>query len=88
MAIGASATNTSAFEISVAPDFVCGTPINLVLSAAHNGGTNEIPILLNSGSGVGTAARFDATDTPVPIDPFFGGSSSVTVTGIASSVPR
>ena len=85
-AVGASRTNTTSFQISTAPAFLCGAPIDLVLTASHNGGTNEIPIRLNTGSSVGAPTRFDADDTPVSIDFIVGGSSSVTVTGIVSSV--
>jgi hypothetical protein len=88
IAVGASATNTVEFQVGVSSNLVCGAPIDLVLTTAHNGGTNLIPIVLATGSGVGSPTRFDAADTPVAIDPFFGGFSSVTVTGIASSIAK
>jgi hypothetical protein len=87
-AVGVSRTNTTPFQFSTALAFLCGAPIDFVLTVTHNGGTNEIPIPLSTGSSVGAASRFDATDTPVSIDPVSGGSSSLTVTGIVSSVAK
>lgn len=87
-AVGVSRTNTTPFQFSTALAFPCGAPIDFVLTVTHNGGTNEILIPLSTGSSVGAVSRFDATDTPVPIDAFFGGSSSLTVTGIVSSVAK
>lgn len=87
-AVGVSRTNSTPFQFSTAPSFVCGAPIKLLLTVTHNGGTNTIPLHLPTGSSVGSAAQFDATDTPVPIDFLVGGSSSVSVTGIVSGIVR
>src|SRR5258706_3056774 len=64
LVIGASNTNTTEFRITVAPSFPCGNPIDLILTTTYAGGTNEIPIHLNTGSSVGAPTRFDAGDTP------------------------
>jgi hypothetical protein len=87
-AVGVSRTNSTPFQFSTAPSFVCGEPIKLVLTVTHNGGTNTIPLQLTAGSTTGSPARYDSTDTPVPIDPFLGGSSAITVTGIAGRVAK
>jgi hypothetical protein len=86
-AVGVSRTNITPFQITTTLSLLCGAPIDLTLTVTHNGGTNEISIQLNTGE-VGAATRFDATDTPVPIDPLSSGSSSITVSGITSSVAK
>ncbi len=87
-AVGASRTNSTLFQFSTAPSFVCVAPIKLVLTVTDNGGTNMFPMKLSTGSGIGAATRFDANDTPVTISPLFGGSSSITVTGLVTSVAK
>ena len=87
LAIGASNTNSTEFRITVAPSFTCGAPIDLDLTASYTGGTNDVPIHLNTGS-IGAATRFDASDTPVDISPILGATSSNTVSGIAASIAK
>jgi hypothetical protein len=86
-AVGVNRTNTTPFQIATTLSLVCGATIDLTLTVTHNGGTDEIPIQLNTGE-VGASTRFDAADTPVPIDPLTGGSSTNTVSGINSSVAK
>ena len=87
-AVSASRTNTTPFQFLTMAGFGCGAPIHLKLTVTHNGGTNIIPFQRATGSGVGLSTRFDSQDTPLAIDPFFGSSSSITVTGFASSVAK
>ena len=86
-AAGVSRTNTTPFQLSTSPSFFCGAPIDLVLTATYSGGTNALPIRLNTGSGIGATNRFDA-NTPVPISFVLGGLSSNIVSGITSSVAK
>jgi hypothetical protein len=87
-AAGVSRTNTTPFQISTSLSFFCGAPIDLVLTATYSGGTNALPIRLNTGSGIGATNRFDAADTPVSIAFVLGGFSSNMVSGIMSSVAK
>jgi hypothetical protein len=86
-AVGVSRTNTTPFELSVSPSFSCGALIQLWLSVTHNGGTNVIPLTLSTGSGVGSATRFDH-NTPEPISFLSGGQSTITVSGISNTVAK
>ena len=54
LAPSATATNITAFKISTAPSFVCGTPVNVTLTLVYVGGTNTLSFSLTSGGGGGT----------------------------------
>jgi Carboxypeptidase regulatory-like domain len=88
MPVGTSRTNTTPYLFSTASGFVCGAPIHLKLTVTHNGGISTIPFQVPTGSGTGSSTRFDSTDTPVPVDPISAAMSSITVTGIESSVAK
>ncbi len=85
--VGANRTNTTPFELSVGPSFSCGALIQLWLTVTHNGGTNTIPVTLNTGSGIGSATRFD-NNTPELISFFAGGQSQITVSGISNTIAK
>jgi len=61
-------TNTSAFQISTAPNFVCGSTINLQLTVATiSHGSFTVPVVLSSGSPSAVPLRYDlsvATNIP------------------------
>jgi PKD repeat protein len=46
VAPGAIATNTTSFQISTSPSFVCGTPVNLTLAVSFAGGSNTLTFAL------------------------------------------
>jgi autotransporter-associated beta strand protein len=80
-------TNSTPFELSVAPTFVCGANIELTLVVATaNQGTFGIPLVLNSGV-PGSAAAFSNLGIRLIPD---GGStnSSVTVSGITAPIAK
>ncbi len=86
--VGNSAGNNQTLRVSVAPGFTCGAPVELLLTVTHNGGTNFVPVALASGSGVGTATRFDSADTPVEVLFLLGGASQITVSNFVGSVAK
>ena len=65
---GGQATNTTAFQVSTLPSFVCGTDVELQLTlttASH--GDFTIPVSLASGEPAVSAMRFDnSTTTAIP----------------------
>ncbi|MCX6911618.1 MAG: proprotein convertase P-domain-containing protein, partial [Verrucomicrobia bacterium] len=65
---GGQATNTTAFQVSTLPGFVCGTDVELQLTlttASH--GDFTIPVSLASGEPAVSAMRFDnSTATAIP----------------------
>ena len=80
-------TNSTPFQLSVAPTFVCGANIDLTLVVATgNQGTFGIPLVLNSGV-PGFASAFSNSGIRLIPD---GGStnSSVTVSGISAPIAK
>ncbi len=87
MAAGARGTNTTPFQFSTGPGFVCGTNLDfdLVLQTAANG-TFTIPFTLPSGS-AGSAVRFNNNIvTSIPDNGTV--DSLITVSGITTPIKR
>jgi len=80
-------TNSTPFQLSLAPAFVCGQNIDLLLSVVTgNKGTFSIPLVLNSGFAV-LSVGFDNNGVKLIPD---GGStnSTVTVSGITAPIAK
>ena len=87
MAASARATNSTAFQISVTPGFVCGNNINLTLAlTTANAGILSIPLTLPSGA-PGAVSSFSNLGIKLIPD---GAStnSSVTVSGITAPIAK
>ena len=89
IAASASGANLTPFKIETSPAFVCGTPIDCVLTVVTTSdGTFTFPFQLPSGSGVGAATAFDSTDVTKTI-PTVGTINSVnTVSGLSGAIGK
>ncbi len=87
VAVGQTTTNFTPFQFSTSPAFVCGTPIQFALTATHGMETNAISLKLNTGSVIGSPARFD-TNTVEDIFPFSATESPIDVTGIVGPISK
>jgi len=61
IATGGTGANTTPFQISTLPDFVCGTVINLQLSVNSSIGSFTMNFALNSGQASVAPSRYDVT---------------------------
>ncbi len=64
---GATASNLTPFVFTTSPNFQAGTPINFVLTVTAGRKSFTLPFKVATGSGVGTAQRFDYTGSPITI---------------------
>jgi subtilisin-like proprotein convertase family protein len=76
---GGTATNSTPFQISTSPAFICGISVNLTLTVTADDGTFTFALSLPTGS-PGTTTRFD-NDTPVPIPEVGTVNSPIDVSG-------
>ena len=87
LAAGGRGTNSTAFQISVSPTFVCGENIDLLLAVTTaNNGSFSVPLVLSSGAPGGASAYGNATVKMIPD----GGStnSTVNVFGITAPIAK
>jgi subtilisin-like proprotein convertase family protein len=85
---GAVATNQPAFQVSVMPNFVCGTPINFALIIRADQGTLTNRFTRLTGV-VGTPVRFDNFNVyPIPDDNLVGTNSPFVVSNFNSAVAK
>ena len=88
MADGATNENISAFKISTAPDFLCGTPIQFEMVLKSAQATTILEFKTPSGSLL-KPTRFDSTNFVFIPDAFPPGSNSyILVTNINSAVSK
>ncbi len=84
---GGMASNTTPFQISTAPGFVCGTSVGLTLTLNYTGGSDVLNFTIPSGA-VGAVTRFDSTDVPKPINDVSTNTSVINVAGFAGSIGK
>jgi uncharacterized repeat protein (TIGR01451 family) len=85
---GTSVTNLTALKLSTTPEFVCGTPINLIATIKYAAGAFSSPVQIQTGTN-GPPQRFD-NFFPVAIpdgDPT-GTNSSVLVSNIVGTIEK
>ena len=82
------ATNSTPFQISTSPSFLCGAPVNLVLLLKTDQGTISNSITLLSGT-QGTAVRVDnSIPLPIPDGSPVGAYSAVTVSNVTTAISK
>jgi autotransporter-associated beta strand protein len=80
-------TNSTPFQISLSPSFVCGENINLLLAVStSNQGTFSIPLVLTSGA-IGAASSFSNLGIKVVPDGATT-NSTVTVSGVTAPIAK
>ena len=86
---GATATNLVPFQISTAPDFICGTPVNFVLTVKTDQGSRTNSFTIYTGA-PGTPLRYDSVAVPVqiPDNSPAGADSPITVSGFSSALQK
>ncbi len=80
-------TNTTAFQITTSPAFVCGTTISLSLSVDYTGGSEVFNFTLPSNSTAGASSQFDNT-TPTPIPDVTTTNIPISVSGFTGAVGK
>jgi len=81
---GGMAANLTPFQISTAPGFVCGTPVQLTLTLNYAGGSDVVSVTLQSG----VLTRFDSADVPKPINDMSTITSVINVTGLTAPITK
>lgn len=64
---GATASNATAFQFTTSPNFLVGTPIDFYLTITAGRKSFTLPFRIASGSGIGAAQAFAASNVPVTI---------------------
>src|SRR5205823_505762 len=83
IAAGLTASNTTAFQISTAAPYVCGTPVNLTLTLSYVGGTDTNSFVLTSGTtGYGITPSSGASIVPGSADVGNHGDDVTTTIGL------
>jgi uncharacterized repeat protein (TIGR01451 family) len=86
---GETATNSTPLTISTAPDFICGTPIDIDVIIKADQLTSTVRLTLPTGTN-GLPVRFDGTGLPIVVpdaDPR-GTNASITVSNIIGAVSK
>jgi subtilisin-like proprotein convertase family protein len=81
---GGTATNSTPFQISTAPAFMCGIAVNLTLTVTSTDGVSVFPLSFPTGT-PGVETRFD-NDAPVPIPEVGTTNSQTQVSGFAGVI--
>lgn len=81
---GTVTNDATPFEISISPDFLCGTTVYLTLTFKCDQTTSTRVIALPTGT-LGGVVRFD-NSTPVPITGANGGTSIINVSNVDSTL--
>jgi uncharacterized repeat protein (TIGR01451 family) len=88
MPVGAGGTNIAAFRISTAPYFVCGTPIDFVLTARCDQNTTISQWSIPTGEPL-PALRFDSyAVVPIPDNNRVGAYSGIMVSNVDSVISQ
>ncbi len=82
IAVDGTKTNTTAFRVRLASNYVCGNPVDLVLDLTTAQGNGSVDIAVPTG-GPGTPADRDSTDVPktIPDNNPAGVTSNLVVSG-------
>jgi hypothetical protein len=83
---GGTATNSTPFQISTSPAFICGIAVNLTLTVTAADGTFVFPLSLPTGA-PGGETRFD-NDAPIPIPDVAVTNSQIPVSGFAGVIGK
>lgn len=62
---GVTGTNSTPFQISTSPDFICGTNVALTLTLSYSGGSDVIDLTLGSGAGGDNYTITESTDAVI-----------------------
>jgi uncharacterized repeat protein (TIGR01451 family) len=83
---GGQGNNLVPFQIYTAPNFICGTPINLVLDVTSNRGTNQFAFRVNSGL-IGSPVRYH-NNNPMPLPDLSTNISTISVSGFPGALGK